>query len=66
MMFRLLRNKTNSITPYVDDISLVQIGKDSVETTPILEERTRIQIERASKLGLSSPIKANPSTRSDF
>jgi hypothetical protein len=40
-------------TSYVDDISLVQIGKDSLETTPILEERTRIQMERASKLGLS-------------
>jgi hypothetical protein len=30
---------------YVDDISLVQIGKDSLETIPILEERTRIQME---------------------
>jgi hypothetical protein len=40
-------------TLYVDDIGLVQIGKDSLETTPILEERTRIQMERASELDLS-------------
>jgi hypothetical protein len=40
-------------TSYVDDVSLVQIGKDSLETTPMLEERTRIQMERATKLGLS-------------
>jgi hypothetical protein len=32
-------------TSYIDDISLTQIEKDSLKTTPILEERTRIQME---------------------
>jgi hypothetical protein len=42
---QITQKQDESNTSYVDDISLVQIGKDSLETIPILEEWSRIQMK---------------------